>query len=473
MTLNLKNSPLLYSVVDLETTGGMAKRDKITEIAIVVTDGMNIIDSYQTLINPQRSIPYEITRITGITDEMVGNAPKFYEVARKIVEMTEGTIFVAHNVRFDYSFLREEFAALGYTYTRKQLCTVVLSRKSFPGLTSYSLGNLIKHFKIKVDHRHRAMDDTLATVNILQRILSTEEGVFRTHSFIKEGIVASHLPASISQDFINSLPEITGVYYFHNAYGTIIYIGKSINIKKRVLQHFGNIDGKTDKFIHKVKDITFNETGSELIAMLVESHEIKTKAPEINKAQRAREYPYFVYTFQDADGYIRFDWDKTNTKTTHGKNILNYFSSKSAARSQLYAITENFEMCGCLTGLNDTTSACFHYQTGRCSKSQFEENTDEYNSRAELALLYLKKSFDRDFLIITEGRNESEYGVVFICDGHYRGYGFVDTSVPYTDKESITDHIIPQLSTPEADRLISLWLSKDVKYKIINIETKA
>ena len=140
----------LYAVVDIETTGGLARRDKITEIAIVLFDGNQIIDRYETLINPERSIPYEITRITGITDDMVVSAPRFYEVAKKIVEMTEGAIFVAHNVRFDYSFLREEFTSLGFTFTRRQLCTVVLSRKSFPGLRSYSLGNLIRHFGITV-----------------------------------------------------------------------------------------------------------------------------------------------------------------------------------------------------------------------------------------------------------------------------------------------------------------------------------
>ncbi|MFZ1750838.1 MAG: 3'-5' exonuclease, partial [Saprospiraceae bacterium] len=154
----------IYAVVDIETTGGMAKRDRITEIAIVLYDGREIIDRYETLIQPDRSIPYEITRITGIDDAMVADAPRFYEVAKKVVEMTDNTIFVAHNVRFDYSFIKEEFATLGYTFTRRQLCTVVLSRKAFPGLKSYSLGNLIKHFDIKVQNRHRAMDDVLATV---------------------------------------------------------------------------------------------------------------------------------------------------------------------------------------------------------------------------------------------------------------------------------------------------------------------
>ena len=262
----------IYAVVDIETTGGMARRDRITEIAIVLYDGQKIIDSFESLINPDRSIPYEITRITGITDSMVKDAPRFYEVAKKVVELTEGAVFVAHNVRFDYSFIREEFASLGFTFTRRQLCTVVLSRKAFPGLRSYSLGNLIRHFEIKVENRHRAMDDVLATVDILGRILSNEDGVQKADRLINAGIKASHLPKDITTERISNLPESVGVYYFYNVYGLVIYVGKSINIRKRIMQHFGNIDIKTDKFISKVADISYEETGSELIAMLLESN---------------------------------------------------------------------------------------------------------------------------------------------------------------------------------------------------------
>ena len=165
-----------YAIVDIETTGGKATRHRITEIAIVLHDGKKILDQWETLINPECYIPHGITELTGITQEMVQDAPKFYEVAKTIVEKTEKAIFVAHNVRFDYGFLREEFKRLGYTFSRRQLCTVRLSRKAFPGLRSYSLGKLIKHFGIKVNDRHRAMADTLATVELFEKILRQEEG---------------------------------------------------------------------------------------------------------------------------------------------------------------------------------------------------------------------------------------------------------------------------------------------------------
>ncbi len=144
-----------YTIIDIETTGGRASRDKITEIAIIVHDGEKIIETYETLINPECYIPYGITQLTGISQDMVAEAPKFYEVAKKIVELTEGRVFVAHNVRFDYTFIREEYQRLGFTFSRRQLCTVRLSRQAFPGLSSYSLENLIRHFQIDVDARHR------------------------------------------------------------------------------------------------------------------------------------------------------------------------------------------------------------------------------------------------------------------------------------------------------------------------------
>ena len=205
-----------YAIVDLETTGGMARRDKITEIAIVITDGEQILDSYTTLVNPERSIPSEITRITGITNSMVSDAPKFYEVAKDVVEWLEGHIFVAHNVRFDYSFLKEEFARLGYTFSKRQLCTVRLSRKAFPGLRSYSLGNLITHFGLSVDARHRALEDATATAEIFLMILNNEENLDAARQLINLGLKESQLPKGLTIDPLQALPKSHGVIYFIN-----------------------------------------------------------------------------------------------------------------------------------------------------------------------------------------------------------------------------------------------------------------
>ncbi|MEZ4910097.1 MAG: exonuclease domain-containing protein [Saprospiraceae bacterium] len=458
----------LYAVIDIETTGGMPRRDKITEIAIVLFDGETIIDRFESLINPERSIPPEITRITGITDAMVADAPKFYEVAKQIVTMTEQAIFVAHNVRFDYGFIKEEFANLGYTFTKKQLCTVVLSRKSFPGLRSYSLGNLIRHFDIKVENRHRAMDDALATVDILGRALAMTDGQHRTQRLINEGIEASHLPVDISIERLHALPETIGVYYMYNRYGQVVYVGKSINIRKRMMQHFGKIDAKTDKFINKVADITYTETGSELISLLLESKEIKLLQPEVNKAQRTKLYPYFIYHYENESGYLCFDFEKSNVKTRQGKAILNHYSSKQSARQQLHFAATTCRLCQCLMGLHSEPESCFYRQTGSCDGAAVGNvQVEEYNHNALIAIDLLNKTFDENFFILTEGRNADEQGLILIEDGHYQGFGYLPNEDADRGVEEWKEAIDYQNPNPESNQIILMWLEKHPFTKMI------
>ncbi len=450
----------IYAIVDLETTGGMAKRDKITEIGIVLFDGEKVIDQYQTLVNPGRSIPPEITRITGITNEMVADAPKFYEVAKNVVEMTEGAIFVAHNVRFDYSFLKEEFGSLGYTFTKRQLCTVRLSRKTFPGLRSYSLGNLIKHFGISVDARHRALDDAMATTELLERILNQDYADQTIDQIVNEGIKTSKLPKEISLDKLHSLPEGPGVYYFHNVYNKIIYIGKSINIKKRVMQHFSKTTQKAERLAKMVADITYEETGHELIALLLESHEIKAYKPEVNKAQRTNEYPYFIHHYFDTNGYLCYKWEKSSIKTRKNKNILSHYGSKQGAISHLAGITRELGLCQSKTDLYEKSGPCFLYKTQVCyGACILEENAEDYNSRAEIGIEYLKRIFDKNFVIITDGRAPDEKGIILIEEGHYKGYGYIGTDDLNYGIEEMKEAIKYVPINPETNGIIRTYLS--------------
>jgi DNA polymerase-3 subunit epsilon len=464
-------SSRLFAIVDIETTGGIAGRDKITEIGIVLYDGVKIINTFSTLINPERSIPYDITRITGITNDMVANAPKFYEIAKQVVEMTQNAVFVAHNVRFDYNFLREEFKTLGYTFTKELLCTVILSRKHFPGLRSYSLGNLIRHFNIHVNARHRALDDAIATTDILSRILSDEEGRFTTLQLIRQSIQTTKLPQNISTEQIESLPENTGVYYMYNTHGTVIYVGKSINIKKRVLQHFNGHDKKTEKLMNRVADITHHITGSELLALLMESTEIKVHQPEINKVQRSREYPYFIYYYLDERGYQCFNWEKSSIKTRQNKNILNFYSSKNSARAHLHHITEIAKLCPGMTGIYELNGSCFYYQTGTClGACQQIESQEIYNDRAQLAIDHIKKTFDESFFIITNGRVTEEAGIILVADGHYKGFGYLSIDERKQSPEDWKDIIQYVPFNPECDQIIKSWLEKHPETKLVKIE---
>ncbi|MEE9439274.1 MAG: exonuclease domain-containing protein [Saprospiraceae bacterium] len=451
----------LYAIVDLETTGGMAKRDKITEIGIVIFDGNKIVNQYQSLVNPDRSIPANITQITGITNAMVADAPRFFEIAKKVVEMTDGAIFVAHNVRFDYSFLKAEFGNLGFTYSKKQLCTVRLSRKAFPGLMSYSLGNLIRYFDIKVNARHRALDDALATTELLQLILQQDYADQTVDQMINHGIKVSKLPKEITLEKLHSLPETTGVYYLYNTYGNVIYVGKSINMKKRVMEHFSKTTQKAERLAKMVTDISTETTGSELISMLLESYEIKALQPEVNKAQRTREYPYFIHHYYNSNGYLCFKWEKSSVKTRKNKNILSHYGSKNGVQSHLVGITQELTLCKCFTNLYDGEGPCFSYQTKNCYGACIgEESPNDYNSRAEIGVEMLKRIFDQNFVIITEGRSDKEKGIVLVENGHYKGFGYIHIEDIVYGVEEMKEAIKYVPINPEANGIIRSYMQK-------------
>lgn len=280
-----------FAIIDIETTGANRSGNKITEIAIIITDGQRIIDEYSTLINPERSIPQNITYLTGITNQMVADKPRFFEVAKKIVELTEDCIFVAHNVFFDYNFIKAEFAELGFQYNRNKLCTVRLARKAFPGLKSYSLGNLTTHFDIPLKNHHRALDDAKSTFELFKLI---KEKLPQDQLKLEKKTTV--LPPHLSEDQLENLPEAAGTYYFYSKEGDLLYIGKSKNIKKRVLNHFRpDIKRKKDLQLKlKIAAIDAKPLGNELAALLWESQEIKHLKPPFNTALRANVFKYHV-----------------------------------------------------------------------------------------------------------------------------------------------------------------------------------
>jgi DNA polymerase-3 subunit epsilon len=215
----------MYAIVDIETTGGSARTEKITEIAIYLHDGNQITGEYVTLINPERNIPYFITNLTGITNEMVEDAPRFYEIAKTIVELTEGRTFVAHNARFDYSFIRQEFKSLGFNYKRNILDTVALSRKLIPGHSSYSLGNICKDLNIMINGRHRAAGDAHATVKLFEILVAKDAELSDSKSGLIRNTKVSKLNPKLDINKIDAIPDVPGIYYFYNENGNLIYIG--------------------------------------------------------------------------------------------------------------------------------------------------------------------------------------------------------------------------------------------------------
>ena len=453
----------------METTGGRASRDKITEIGIVLYDGNEIIDTYESLLNPETYIPAGIIQLTGITQEMVKDAPLFHEVARDIVEFTEGAIFVAHNVRFDYGFLREEYKRLGYTYTRKQLCTVRMSRKAFPGLPSYSLENLIRHFNIPTDARHRALADARATTTLLERILERKQNQEEVRVMVNMGIKESRLPKGVSLDQIHDLPESCGVYYFHNKNGDVVYVGKSINIKKRIAEHFADQTDKGRRLQEHVADISFEETGSELVALLLESHEIKRLRPPINRAQRRTKFPFAIHTYKNKDGYICFDVIRNNAKNREQYEVISEYPSMSSAKGRLNFLVKDMELCARFCHLFPGNGPCFHFHLKQCRGAcADQESVEDYNERAAAALERLKTVFDEDFLLLDEGRNTDEQSVILVQGGHFAGYGYVSAEEG-ADLDTLRNAVKTYPGYPDTARIIQRFMNDHPKARVISL----
>ena len=448
-----------YAIVDIETTGGRASRDRITEVAVVLFDGSAIIETFESLVNPECYIPYGITELTGITQEMVNNAPKFYEIAKQIVEITESAIFVAHNVRFDYGFLRAEFKRLGYTFSRKQLCTVRLSRKAFPGLKSYGLGKLI--YNLEIDEsiyggiRHRAMADAKATTELLKMILNQNESEEDLKQLVNLGVREALLPKHWSIEKIHQLPDECGVYYFHDVEGNPIYIGKSIDIKKRIATHFSKKTEKARKLQEHSHDISFELTGSELVALILESHEIKKHIPPINRAQRARFFPYIIHYSYNDEGYLQFDVAKVTAKTKKQFQIVSEYPKGNHAKSALQRMVNDLELCPKLCGLEKSNGACFNYHISKCSGACVEfESVESYNEKALLAKASLQTAFEENFVIVDQGRNNEERSVVFIEDGGCIGYTYLGIEELNQPIENWKDNLVAINPTPELSKII-------------------
>ena len=235
----------MYAILDIETTGGQYNEEGITEIAIYKFDGHEVIDQFISLVNPEKPIQPFVVKLTGINNAMLRSAPKFYEVAKRIIEITEGCVIVAHNASFDYRILKTEFRRLGFDFKKQTLCTVELAKKLIPGQESYSLGKLVRSLGIPMADRHRASGDALATVKLFKMLLVKDIEKEIVKSFIKTEIKSGMSPKLL--DIVENLPSKTGIYYIHNEKGDLIYIGKSKNIKKRVNQHFTGTSSKSKK----------------------------------------------------------------------------------------------------------------------------------------------------------------------------------------------------------------------------------
>lgn len=334
--------PHQFAIVDIETTGGSARFNGITEIAIVLVDGYEIVGEYSTLVNPQMPIQPFVQHMTGITNKMVATAPLFKEVAHQVYNLIKDRIFVAHNVNFDYSFVKHQLQEEGFLIDLPKICTVRLSRKVFPGLPKYGLGSLSKHFEIENQARHRAMGDAKALYEIFAKILALPKGISEIEKLTKKRKAAQYLPPNLKLSSLEHLPSLPGVYYFYNKKQKIIYIGKAINLKKRVSSHFSNnkISKQKQDFLRDIYNIEFTTCSSDLVAAVLESVEIKKYWPIYNKSQKHYEKQFGIYNFIDHAGYHRLAIDN---KKKIVKPLLQV-SALHQARNVLQAWCKDFDV---------------------------------------------------------------------------------------------------------------------------------
>ena len=452
----------MYAILDIETTGGQFNEEGITEIAIYKFDGHEIVDQFISLVNPEKPIQPFVVKLTGINNAMLQSAPKFYEVAKRIIEMTQDCVIVAHNAQFDYRILRTEFSRLGYDFERQNLCTVELAKKLIPEQPSYSLGKLVRALGIPMADRHRASGDALATVKLFKMLLDKDLEKEIVKTFIKTEIEKRLAPKLL--DIIAGLPSTTGVYYIHKENGDIIYIGKSRNIKKRVNQHFTGKSRKSKKIQAEVFTVTYDETGSELIASIKESEEVKINKPVYNHAQKKTIFPWAIYLNKNNEGYLSL----TLHKTDYRKKELTSFATHVEAQSSLFKTTEKYTLCQKVNLLDNVKTNCFPFQMKQCNGACIgKESPEDYNLRVTE---YLEKEQlqNQNVVIVDRGRNFQERSAILIEDGVFKGYAFFDLNYQVSNIEILKNIIIPMPTNRDTKNIINYYLQKKKFNKIIS-----
>jgi DNA polymerase-3 subunit epsilon len=425
----------MYAIVDIETTGSFAAANGITEIAIHLFDGTTVTEVYETLVNPGQPIPPFIQRMTGITDQMVATAPPFKEIAEKVHSLLQGQIFVAHNVQFDYSFIKAQLKQEGFHLHCSKLCTVRLSRQILPGLPSYSLGKLCRSIGIPLENRHRAGGDSAATALLFKRLMDADQHHHIAKS-LKRNSKESILPPYLPKEHWEKLPPRPGVYYFHNAKGKVIYVGKAINIRYRVNSHFSNDAPGLQKqrWVKHVYSISHVECATPLMASLLESAEIKHRWPRFNAAQKKQEDQFGIYAFEDQMGYQRLMIDKIRKSIP----ALQRFYLLVEGHARLRKLMREFNLCPTLCFFQDTNLPCEGikegYCNGACSK---KESPQDYNLRVEAACLQLRSQ--PSFAIVDRGLQKNTYSCILVERGTFYGMGYVPNKIPPANIEQLKE----------------------------------
>lgn len=398
----------MYAILDIETTGGQYNEEGITEIAIYRFDGMEVVDQFISLVNPEKPIQPYVAKLTGINNAMLRTAPKFYEVAKRIIEITQDCIIVAHNASFDYRILRTEFQRLGYTFESKTICTVELSQKLLPDVPSYSLGKLARTLGIPVADRHRASGDAMATVKLFKLLLDKdlEKSIVSTYIKQEQGKAI----ASSIQKLLDPLPSQSGIYYCFDNKGTLLYWDRSKNILKSATQTFTKTSAWAKRLQKQCSYIQYEATGSDLIGLLKAVNEAETLKTKFRINTRMPYLPWAIY----APNQAKLPIDLEVLATDFRKKPIAFYRGENQAREALTALTANW-----------------------ITLVEKDKNSDFQ--------LYLDREFRFRgyFLLVDKGRKIDERSGILICDGMAIGYLYFELNYQIQQIEILKKKLIP------------------------------
>lgn len=443
---------LEYAIVDIETTGGNATHSRITEIAIVIHDGTKVIDRWETLVNPEKEIPPAIFALTGITNEMVSTAPVFDLISDTVFSMLSDRIFVAHNVNFDYSFVRHELERAGLKWTAKKLCTVRAARKIRPGIPSYSLGRLCDSLAINLDNRHRAGGDADATAILFSRLLEWDTDK-EMENMIKKTAPDQRLPPNLPKEDFEKLPEKPGVYYFYDEHQTVIYVGKAVNLKKRVASHFSGhkITPQRQNFLREIYAITFEVCGTELMALILECTEIKKLWPVHNKALKRFEPKFGLFEYEARNGYRYL----AVGKLAKNQRSIETFDTIYSGINLLQDLAREFEIDQRFCKYGSLSDGVFPTQTNATILPEIN-----YHNNQIQAAIDFHCTNRSSFAIIDKGRNNEERSCIWVEKGHFYGMGYLDTDTGISDWSQIKEQLTPFASNQYITELLFAFVKK-------------
>ncbi len=409
-----------YVFVDVETTGASAINGQIIEIGIIRVEDGCVVDTFQTLIQPHRSISSLITQITGITNEDLEGKPRFEEVALQIQELLSDAIFVAHNARFDYGFIKNEFKRLDIEWNAKTLCTVKVSRALYPAQKSHSLETIIQTHQIKVKARHRAFDDAEAMLKFIQ-CAESDLSPDVVHGAIERALGSHSIPANIDPEIIKALPHAPGVYFFYDKNDSLLYIGKSVDIKNRVRSHFTQAHTSTKESVltQLVSYIEFETTTGELSALLREATLIKELAPAYNRMLRRTSRLAVFKRKTESTGYMSGSLFYQETLDILSVDYIDgIFRSMAGGKAVINKAIEEFKLCPKLLGFEKGKGCCFQHHLGNCRGACIKKEAfEEYNKRFMEAFQKIRiKSWPFKGSITVPEDPEAEEGSAFVID---------------------------------------------------------